>query len=283
MRTRQTVRSFLFSVRIDAPLARLHVVTKLLAILALSSAAVHALRTEDPDPIAAISLVALALLGLSLSGAIRWLFRSYLVVILPALVGMVLAWIVFNPAEEAEALLHVAFHPLTIAVSKANVTLAVTKGLGYGAMILTSLMLVMTTRDVEIVGAMRQLKVPYVACFFVSIMLRSLSMALTDYTTIRQAQIARGATLKKRGVFGLLSDLAYMAVPLTVTTLRRSREVGDAALVRGFSMETSNPTEFHEIQPFGMADGIVSALCILLVVSAYALRLNLTRLLGATW
>lgn len=342
--TRQYVRSLIFSVQIDSPLARLHVVTKLLAVLALSLVAARAMRTEDPDPATALLIWLLALLGLYLGGVIRWLFRSYLLVLAPALLVMALTWIVFNPAREAEALLRIPvydgrlsigislglvvwvgcmagwyalrkelfwgvggglilalvvtriwgnpslsllefafFRPLAVTISKANLVVAITKGLGYGAMILISLLLVMTSRDIEITGAMRQLGVPYLASFFVATMLRSLSMALADYSTIRQAQIARGATLRKKNLIGVLSDLAHMAVPLTATMLHRSGEVGDAALIRGLTMETSSPTEFHEIQPFAAADGIVLALCTGLTIAGYALGLNLTRLLGVTW
>lgn len=277
-RTRQYVPSLIFSVQIDSPLARLHVLTKLLAVLALSLVAARAMRTEDPDPATALLIWLLALLGLYLGGVIRWLFRSYLLVLVPALLVMVLTWIVFNPALE-----FASFHPLAVTISKANLVVAMTKGLGYGAMILVSLLLVMTSRDIEMTGAMQQLGIPYLASFFVATMLRSLSMALADYSTIRQAQIARGATLKRKNLIGVLSDLAHMAVPLTATMLRRSAEVGDAALIRGLTMETPNPTEFHEIQPFGAADWIVLALCAGLTTASYALRLNLTRLLGVTW
>ena len=344
MQKRRYVRSLIFSVKIDSPLARLHVVTKLLAVLALSLVVVRAMRTEDPDPITALLLWLLALLGLTLGGVIRWLFRSYLLVLLPALLIMVLTWIVFNPAREAEVLLRIPVYsgrlsvglslglvlwiacvagwyalrkaffwgivgglvlalvvtwiwgnprlsfvefpflqPLAVTVSPTNLVVAMTKGLGYGAMILISLMLVMTSRDIEVTGAMRQAGVPYVASFFVATMLRSLSMALADYRTIRQAQIARGATLKNKNLIGVLSDLARTAVPLTATMLHRSSEVGDAALIRGLTMETSNPTEFHEIQRFAVADWIVLALCALLMIASYALRLHLTRLLGVTW
>ena len=46
----------------------------------------------------------------------------------------------------------------------------------------------------------------------------------------------------------MIADVAYMAVPLTATMLRRSSEVGDAALIRGFTMQSKDPTEFHEVR-----------------------------------
>jgi energy-coupling factor transporter transmembrane protein EcfT len=273
MRTNEYVRSLLFAVRIDSPLARLHVVTKLLAVLVLSLIIVRTMRTEAPDPVAALLIWLLALVGLALGGAIHWLFRSYLLILLPALAGVVLMWIVFGPSHESELILRV----------HANLPVALTKGLGYGALVFCSLLLVTTSRDIEFTGAMRQFGVPYVASFFMTTMLRSLNMALVDYSTIRQAQIARGAMLRKRNPFGMLSDLAHMAVPLTATMLHRSSEVGDAALIRGLTMDTRQPTEFHEIQPFSATDWIVLAGCALWLVASHALQFNLTQLLGVSW
>ena len=343
IRGKKWVRSFLFSVKIDSPLARLHILSKLFAVLALSLVVVRFIRTDSPDPLGALAMILLALLALYLSGVLRWVFGSYLVIMFPGLLGMAFTWVVFNPSLGGNLLARIPiysgvitlglslrlgiflafaiawyvlrkelfwgivggialaalvsslvgnpaiklaqfrfFHPLAITVSGQNLVVAVTKALGYGAMMLVSLMLVMTSRDIEIIGTMRQFRAPYVAAFFASTMLRSLSMALFDYTTIRQAQVARGIALKKKNVLRVVADLAYVAVPLTATMLRRSGEVGDAALIRGFQMKSKNPTEFHEIRPFATADWIVVGLCTLLLVAVVALNVNFSRLLGVT-
>jgi len=338
---RKFVRSFLFSVRIDSPLARLHVLTKLFAILALSLVIVQFINTEAPDPIGTILLILLTLLALHLCGVLRWVFRSYLLVIFPALLGMALVWVAFNPDPRGGVLLEIPiysgeldigislglglflavligwyvvrkeifwglvggialavaitsllgnpsltfarvpfFHPLTVIVSRNNLTVAVTKALGYGGMIFISLMLVMTTRDIEFIGVMRQVRIPYVVAFFVSTMLRSLNMALVDYGTIRQAQVARGVSLRRKNLFQVIADMAYMAVPLTASILRRSSEVGDAILIRGFTMKAKEPTEFHEVRPFTLADGVVVGVCILFLIATFGFHLNLTRWMG---
>ncbi len=340
---KEWVRSFLFSVKIDSPLARLHVASKLFAILVLSFVVVRFIDTERPDPAGAILMILLAFLGLYLCGVLRWVFRSYLLVMFPALTGMAFTWIIFNADPGSGVLARIPIYsghltlgislgfvlflvfavgwyvvrkgifwgivgglvlaavvtrlignpsvtftqlqlgnPFEIILSWKNIIVAVTKALGYGAMIFVSLLLVMTTRDIELTGTMRQMRINYVASFFVATMLRSLNMALNDYSTIRQAQIARGISLKKRNFFRIIADLAYMAVPLTATMLRRSSEVGDAALIRGFSMQSKNPTEFYEVRPFTLADWVVVALCAALVVGVVALRINITNLLGVT-
>ena len=70
MQTRQYVRSLMFSVKISSPLARLHVVTKLLAVLAVSLIAVRAMRSENPDPAAALVIC------LFVTRLERWLSRA---------------------------------------------------------------------------------------------------------------------------------------------------------------------------------------------------------------
>lgn len=341
IRGKEWVRSFLFSVKIDSPLARLHILSKLFAILALSLVVVRFIKTESPDPVGALAMILLAFLGLYLSGVLRWVFRSYLLVMFPGLFGMALAWVIFNPSLGGRILARIPiysgtvtlglslrlgiflafaigwyvlrkeffwgivgglalavivtslagnpgiklaqfnfWHAQTLTISSQNLVVASTKVLGYGAMMLVSLLLVMTSRDLEIIGLMRQLKAPYVAAFFASTMLRSLSMALFDYSTIRQAQVARGVSLKKKNILRIVADLAYIAVPLTATMLRRSGEVGDAALIRGFEMKSQNPTQFHETRPLAVADWAVAGLCVVLLVAVVAFKLNLTTLLG---
>jgi energy-coupling factor transporter transmembrane protein EcfT len=340
---REWVRSFLFWVKIDSPLAGLHVLSKLFAVLALSLVIIRFISTENPDPAGAVLMILLAFVGLYLSGVLRWILRSYLVVMFPGLFGMALAWVLFNPSLGGNVLLTVPLYsgtvtlglslwllitvacaaawyvwrkgifwgivggallalaltaivgnptlsfaqfqlggPVVLRISEQNLVVGMTKALGYGAMMLVSMMLVMTTRDIELVGAMRQLRVPYLVNFFTATMLRSLSMAMADYNTIRQAQYARGVSLRKRNLLRRIADLASTAVPLTATMLRRAREVGDAALIRGFSMQSKDPTEFHEVRPFGASDWVVVLLCTALATIVLGLNLNFTKLLSGS-
>jgi len=338
------VRSFLFSVKIDSPLAQLHLLSKLSATLLLSLVVVRFINTDNPDPLGATAMILLALLGLHLSGVLRWVFRSYLIIMFPGLLGMALVWILFNPSLGGDVIaafpiysgtvslgislrlvIFLAFavgwyiwrkgifwglvgggvlsllvtylvgnpaitfaefeffHPIWLSISTQNIVVGFTKATGYGAMMLVSLMLVMTSRDIEIIGVMRQFHVPYVVSFFTATMLRSLSMALFDYSTIRQAQIARGVSLKKKNIFRTIADLAYMAVPLTATMLRRSREISDAALIRGFALNSRDPTEFHEIRPFRAMDWVVVAMCTGLAIAVIAFNISFTELLLGAW
>ncbi len=278
---KQYVRTFLFSMQINSPLARLHVITKVVIILVTSTLIVRLMDARHPDPLGVGLLMAAALALLLLSGAGRWLFRSYLVVIFPMLSVLFITWIIFNRDPGTHVYLSLPItQQITLVASDANLLTALTKVLGYAAMVFVSLMLVMTTRDIEFVGAMQQLRVPYVVAFFFSLVLRTLSNAVMDYETIRQAQLARGVALRPRSLPGKIRDMAHMSVPLVATMIRRSTEVSDAVIARGFRLGGTAPTEYHEAQPLRAVDWLILALQVLLLVAVFHPDANLTHWVG---
>jgi len=335
------VRTFLFSMQIDSPLARLHIATKFIGVLLISLVIVRQMSMHDPDPAGAVVLAVLSLVALLMSGALVWLFRSYLFVIFPMLTMLFLTWLIFNPDRGTQVyferplydgtltlalsaslaalvlfpmiyyrlarslswglvgglalalalawlklnprlvLAQVPFfHPLSLIVSDKNLVVAATKVFGYATMVFLSLTLVMTTRDAETLGAMQQLGLPYSVSFFTSVMLRSLSMAVLDYGTIRQAQVARGVDVMRKGVVGRILDLARVSVPLIVTMIRRSTEVGDAVNARGMTRLSIRPVEFRETRPVRAVDLVLMVLLVALAVAVLVFQLNLSRLIG---
>lgn len=337
-RGQKWVRTFLFSMRVDSPLAGLHAITKFVLVLGVSLVLMGMISTARPDPLGCILLVVLAFLLLWLSGVIRWLFRSYLVVIFPMLLSLFLSWIVFNPNPGTRILfsrqtysgqinigVSVAmivfvgiivgyylftkqlywgivgavlaalvisqtplnlswtfasfpFHqPLTLIISDRTVYVAATKVLGYGAMVLMTFLLVLTTRDVEVVGALRKVPgMPYVICMFSSLMLRSLNIAMIDFSTVRQAQVARGVNVQKKNIFARIRDMAYLTVPLIANMMRRSTEISDALSARGYEMG-SKPTIYREVKPFHAVDWVLTIGSVVLVVAVLGGGFNLTE------
>jgi energy-coupling factor transporter transmembrane protein EcfT len=337
-RGQKWVRTFLFSMRIDSPLAGLHAITKFVLVLGVSLVLMGMISTARPDPLGCVLLVALAFLLLWLSGVIRWLFRSYLVVIFPMLLSLFLSWIAFNPnpgnrilfsRQTYSGVMNVGvsvamivfvgiivgyyvftkqlywgilgavvatlivsqtplnlswtfasfpFHqPLTLIISDITVYVAATKVLGYGAMVLMTFLLVLTTRDVEVVGALRKIpRMPYVICQFSSLMLRSLNIAMIDFSTVRQAQVARGVNVQKKNIVAKIRDMAYLTVPLIANMMRRSTEISDALTARGYEMD-SKPTIYREVKPFHAVDYVLIIGTTVLVVGVLAAGLNITE------
>jgi energy-coupling factor transporter transmembrane protein EcfT len=324
--------------RLDSPLAGLHAITKFVLVFGVSLVLMGMISTARPDPLGCTLLVGLAFLLLWLSGVIRWLFRSYLVVIFPMLLSLFLSWLVFNPNPGTRILFSrqtysgyinvgisvamivfvgiivgyyiftkqlywgfiaaviaalvisqtplnlswtfasVPLHePLTLIISDRTVYVAATKVLGYGAMVLMTFLLVLTTRDVEVVGALRKIpRMPYGICQFSSLMLRSLNIAMIDFSTVRQAQVARGVNVQKKNILVRIRDMAYLTVPLIANMMRRSTEISDALSARGYEMG-SNPTVYREVKPFHAVDYVLIIGTTILVLAVLLAGFNLTE------
>ena len=108
-------------------------------------------------------------------------------------------------------------------------------------------------------------RMPYVICLFSSLMLRSLNIAVLDFTTIRQAQVARGINARKKNILAKIRDYASVTVPLIATMMRRSIEISDALLARGYKID-SKPTVYHEVRPLRAMDWMLIVATLAFVV-----------------
>lgn len=319
------VRSFLFSRRINAPLAYVHLLPRTLLIFCLSGLQLRTINAPDPAIVAASVLWIVSFVLFLLSGMHARVARLYFLLTLPALLSLFTTWLVFNPvpgkailltlpvysghilvgvtlwevawaavigvyflwtrklfagilsgALVAFVLAHLAwqpswivtqvtfFHPLTVVISDRSLLVAVTKVIGYSGMVLITIALVVSSRDTELIGAMRQLRIPQPIIFFISTVFRSLDLALSDYNTIRQAQLARAINARPRSIFKRLRDTGSIAVPLVAVMIRRSSEIGDALVARGYRLGKAS-TDFYETSPWRPIDWIilVVSLCLL--------------------
>ena len=159
------------------------------------------------------------------------------------------------------------FHPLTIMISDRGILVALTKVIGYSGMILTTIALVVTSRETELLGLLRQLRVPRPIIFFLSTVFRALTLALLDYETIHQAQIARAVNARPRSFVRRLRDLASIAIPMVAMMIRRSSEMGDALLARGYTMTRPTP-DFYETTPLRWYDWLLLLVSVGLLVFA---------------
>jgi len=95
--SKRYVRTFLFSMRMGAPLSRVHFITKFAGVLIVSFVIIKAMHERHPDPVLVGLFFALSLGLLFLGGVSRWIFRSYLVVIFPMFALVFLIWVAFMP------------------------------------------------------------------------------------------------------------------------------------------------------------------------------------------
>lgn len=334
------VRSFLFSRRIDAPFARIHLIARVLLIVSLSSLLLRTIDTVHPDLIGATGLFIASVCAFLLSGMQANVARLYLLLTLSPLLSLFTTWTLFNPIPghmvllqfpiysgqlalgfafwelvwvvivgvyfymtrklflgillatliaflmtrfwplPTWTLLHVTFfHPLQVFVSDQGMLVAGTKVIGYAGMIFATIALVVTSRDTELIGTLRQLHIPQTIIFFLSTVFRSLDLALTDYSTIRQAQLSRAINARPRTIFRRLRDMASLAVPMIATMIRRSSEIGDALLMRGYTLGQRS-ADFYETSPWRLIDWGVAAISLGLLFLAFAPHDTLTHMLG---
>ncbi|WP_126556943.1 energy-coupling factor transporter transmembrane component T [Dictyobacter kobayashii] len=169
------------------------------------------------------------------------------------------------------------FHPLTLYISEQGLLLALTKVISYSGMMFSTIALVVTSRDIELMGAMRQLRIPRPIIFFLSTVFRALNLALTDYETIYQAQIARAVNAQPRSFLRRLRDLASIAVPMVAMMIRRSSEIGDALLARGYTLGQKD-SDFYETSPWRPLDWSLLVACLVLLYLAVGPYPGLTAL-----
>jgi len=164
-----------------------------------------------------------------------------------------------------------------ISIPQASATVAFAKSLGYGVLIYTSFLLLLTTRDAEIAGALRQLRLSFKKSFFVALMFRNLNTILLDYENIKIAQTARGSNVTRKSIFSKIIDLAYISIPLVATMIRRSTEMGVALYARGFEASTKM-TDFKETRKFSAVDVTVVAILVAFLIYEIGLGHSITAL-----
>ncbi|GCE31136.1 hypothetical protein KDA_66200 [Dictyobacter alpinus] len=172
--------------------------------------------------------------------------------------------------------------PMTISISDQGLILALTKVVSYSGMMLLTVALVVTSRDVELMGLMRQLHIPRPIIFFLSTVFRALNLALTDFETIHQAQIARAIDARPRSFIQHLRDMASIAVPMVAMMIRRSSEIGDALLARGYTLRQKD-VDFYEKSPFKPLDLVIMLICLVLLYMAVGPFPGLTALFQRWW
>jgi energy-coupling factor transporter transmembrane protein EcfT len=151
------------------------------------------------------------------------------------------------------------------------------KALGYGVLIYTSFLFLLTTRDVEIGGALRQLRVSFRKAFFVMLMFRNLNTILLDYESIKMAQVARASSVIRSGILSRMKDLAYLSIPLVATMIRRSTEMGVALYARGFEA-SKGMTDYKETKRLSSVDYTIMAILVAFLIYEVILGHSITAL-----
>lgn len=102
-------------------------------------------------------------------------------------------------------------------------------------MIITMVFFLTTSRERDVIVAMRSIRIPFVVTYVFAMALRSAGMVLEDFQIVRQAEQARGFdTTGKSLVYKIRKYVMYM-IPLFALSLRRSEEFTNALVARGYA------------------------------------------------
>lgn len=102
-------------------------------------------------------------------------------------------------------------------------------------MIFTMVFFLSTSRERDVIVAMRTIRLPFVVTYVFAMALRAAGMVLEDFHIVRQAEQARGFDSTGKSIVYKLRKYVMYMIPLFALSLRRSEEFTNALVARGYS------------------------------------------------
>jgi energy-coupling factor transporter transmembrane protein EcfT len=232
------VRSFLFYIPVDSPARRVNPLTKLIVVLLVSTVAFAVENPYVNVPLLIVVCVALALMGIS--------FKSLKMIVL-MMSGLLLvttcAQLLFStiPGEVR----YMTF-PWGTYVSERTLPYILLFYIRFLTASLVNLLFFCTTRESELMTALRTVRLPYIACFIVTFALRVMALLLDEWWAIVDAQRARGMDFQG-SISERLDKLGRLLMLMLSSTLRRVDTASYALLARGFVIDAGPRTQLRSL------------------------------------
>ena len=102
-------------------------------------------------------------------------------------------------------------------------------------MIFTMVFFLTTSRERDIIVAMRSIRTPFVVTYVFAMALRAAGMVLEDFQIVRQAEQARGYDPTGKSLPYKIRQYVMYMVPLFALSIRRSEEFTNALVARGYA------------------------------------------------
>ncbi len=128
-----------------------------------------------------------------------------------------------------------------------------------------------TSRERDIVIAMRKFRIPFAITYLVAMALRAVGMVIEDFSIVRQAEKARGFDPAGKSIIYRLRQFVMYIIPLFALALRRADEFANALTARGYSFTglLKNPRRadyvltHYKTEPWDYAIGVVLLLVLI--------------------
>ncbi len=160
--------------------------------------------------------------------------------------------------------------PVVLWVTAEGVAAGAAAALRIDAFVLAGALFLSTTRNEEIVQALRRLRIPYPACFAFSIALRLAPAFVGTGWAVRQAQRARGLDPDSGGIAARLRKNVPLLVPTILTTLRMTGHLAMSLESKGFGLRPDR-TFLHAGRP-GWRDAAALAAMAAAIAASGCLR-----------
>lgn len=254
---KRKVKTILFSARSDSFYVNMNPIAKFLLLILLSVGVVASIIRPVPDLTYNLLVLAFAVGFLFESGTIKYLVKSYLALLVVALFVMMAWWIVFNQIG-TNTLFSMTLLGATLKITSLSIYVGIGKISGYASMAFMTLLTIMSTRDADIISALKKIKAPFKVVFFASLIARSLNIMSDDLDSIRQAQFARGAGGTSANIIKKVTSFVMLSIPLTTSMIKRSVDMGFALESRGFS-KSKGMSDFISEKRFKASDAVIMA------------------------
>lgn len=102
-------------------------------------------------------------------------------------------------------------------------------------MIVTMVFFLTTSRERDLIVAMRSIRAPFVITYVFAMALRAAGMVLEDFQIVRQAEQARGFDSTGKSLLYKIRKYVMYMIPLFALSLRRSEEFTNALIARAYA------------------------------------------------
>jgi energy-coupling factor transport system permease protein len=140
--------------------------------------------------------------------------------------------------------------------------------LKYFTVIPIALLFILTTNPSEFASSLNKLGVSYKICYSVAITLRYIPDMQRDYTTVSQAQQARGIDMSKQaGLLKRIKNATGILIPLFFSSMEKIDTISNALELRGFGKNKKRT--WYASRDFEQRDYMVIAVLLVFAVLAF--------------
>ena len=168
-----------------------------------------------------------------------------------------------------------------IYITDLSIPLAIAMALRLLSLLSITIILVVTTKERDLIAGMRKLHIPYFICLIFALAIRFIPTLYDDYQTIIEAQMSRGLELEKGKFIERIKKQVIILIPWIATSFKRVSTLANALDSRGFV--PLQPRSFYREPGYSAIDYAFIALCVVVFVLICILRFYFGYLAIIPW